>query len=487
MKGCSYTFKRDNAFVLSLFLANFKRKFVGLFLFACIGFLFIQCRRIEPKAPMLSTDSVPPMEQRESIISLPIEINLLPYLKETEKNIPKSLVGDLNQCDGVSYAYVFEREPIAFEGKGKWLNYEVKGKYSLALNYCPECTYLFSENGTCIVPRIYVSCGIKEPKRRMSVAYATQFDIAPDLRFKAKTELKKFQLIDPCEVTVFNFNATNKLHQELSGVLRNLEKDIDAKIETIQIRKSVEDVWNQLSTPTKIQPYGYFSLSPKQIAVGPISFENTSAFFDLNLTVKPILSSKISKSTPPELPLLSKFKPTDGFDISLEIVADYDSLSALMNKEMAGKIVRIKKSNVVFDSVSIDGAQHEKLTIKVDFSGTRKGTMYLIGTPKLDINQQTLSFPDLQFDLKTKHVLLQSAKWLFNSKITDFLKTKASFDMRAQLKGVVNAIQQEMNREIQNGIFLSGKLNQMELDAIFPSADNLIVRVRAMGTLKLSM
>jgi hypothetical protein len=77
---------------------------------------------------MLSTDSVPPMEQRESIISLPIEINLLPYLKETEKNIPKSLVGDQNQCDGVSYAYVFEREPIAFEGKGKWLNYEVKGK-----------------------------------------------------------------------------------------------------------------------------------------------------------------------------------------------------------------------------------------------------------------------------------------------------------------------------------------------------------------------
>lgn len=458
---------------------------IGLAFF--IVLLFAQCRRIEPTAPEIVVESIPDLSQKESTIYVPIKINLDPYLKDAEKSLERTFTGKEENCSGVSYAYKFMREPIKFEGMGRYLYYEIDGKYSLNLNYCPECTYLFSDKGSCLIPRVYMSCGVGEPMRKVKVGYTTQFKLTSDLKFKTLTELRKFETPDACEVSMFNYDATDKLRGELLIVLQDLEKDIDQEISSIDIRPEIEGIWQKLCEQTSLGKYGYLCISPRAISLGDIQFEKNNAFVDLNLTVKPIVTTYPTELKITQLPLLNEHKKAKGFDINLDIIASYDSLSSILSSNLAGKKVMIKKNEVIFGEITIEGASNDQMIMKVSFDGKRSGTLYLVGTPKFDLEQQIISFPDLKYDLETKNALLKTAKWLFNSKITDVLRKYAQFDLKPQLNEMKVAVQKEMNREIQKGVSLTGQVESISLQGIYPNYTNLIIRVNSKGEIQLSM
>ena len=449
--------------------------------------IFVQCRSINPAVPEKNVAFIPTLIQKESTVYVPIKINLLPYLKDTEKSLPKTFTGKEEICSGVSYSYKFDRNPIQFECKGKELYYEVDGKYSLKLNYCPECTYLFKDKGSCLVPRIYFSCGIGEEMRRVTVGYATQFKITPEFRFKTTTELRKFETIDPCEISVFNYDATKKLREELTIELKELEKVIDKEIELIDIRSEIEEVWKVMNAQTSLGRYGYLKIHPKSISLGDIQFTNNTAFLDLNLTIQPIITTFPSEISSVKLPKLSDHQRAKGFDINLDIVASYDSLSAILSENLVGKSMEIKKNEVIFGKMSVEGALNDQLILKVAFGGKRQGELYLLGTPKFDAEKQEISFPDLEFDLRTKNVLLKSAKWLFNSKITDMLRLNAQYNLKPQLEEMKKIVQKVMNREIEKGVTLSGKVETISLQGIYPGFSSLTIRVNSKGELSLSM
>ena len=453
----------------------------------CILHISAACSVILPVAPIPETLNIPDLKQSYSSIEIPIIIDLTPYLAETEKTIPKSFIGKEEKCSGVSYTYKFNRNPIKFEGKGDYLYYEVDGKYALTLNYCPECTSLFNEKGNCLIPRIYSSCGVKEPMRRVLVAYTTNFKVTPDFHFKTTTELRKFETPDPCEISVFNYDATGKLRKEVLVVLKDIEKDIDQKMATIDIRTEIEEAWKTLSVPTSLGKYGFFSIQPKGIALSEVSFESNIAHIDLNLTLQPLITTYPQELKTSPLPQLSNYKKTNGFNINLDIVATYDSLSSILTHELMGKKVLIKKNEVVFQEITIDGAANEQLSLKVDFTGRRKGTLYLLGTPTFDSISQSISFPDLTFNIATKNALLKSAKWLFNPKITTLLREYATFDLDQHLVEMKKTVQKELNRELSEGVRLSGEIEKIELKEIYPRQKHLIIRVNSIGKMNLSM
>lgn len=446
------------------------------------------CGSISPEAPDTVVEEIPIPEQEESSISIPIKIDLRPYLTMTEKALPKTFKDNFEQCDGVSYSYKFDREPITFKGLGTELNFEVDGKYLLKLNYCPECTSLFNDKGNCIIPRIYASCGVGEPMRKVTVGYTTTFSITPDFKFKSNTSLKKFETPDACEITVFKYDATSLLRKEVTKVLKDLEDDIDKQIAGIDIRTSIQDAWKSLSAPLAMNGYGFLMLTPTNISLGKVRFDGKDALVDLHLTAKPkVVSAVPTNAQPTALPKLSTHKNSDGFDISLDIISDYDSLSAIFTREIKGQKVMIKNNEVIFDQVKVHGANKNQLNIEVSFSGKKKGVLYLTGTPVFDAEQQIISFPDLQFDLRTKSALLKSAKWLFSDKITEILRTSSTFDLKPQLAEMKTMLEDQLNTEISKGVKLKATVQSLKLSAIYPSSKTLILRVNSTGVFKLFM
>ncbi|MBI1836242.1 MAG: DUF4403 family protein [Flavobacteriia bacterium] len=462
--------------------------FTKLFSSISIVLLFSSCGSIKPDAPVNEVAELPLLEQPLSSIVVPIKINLSPYFKETENSIPKKFTGKEENCEGVSFSYIFYRDPILFNGQKNALSFEVDGKYSLKINYCPQCTSLFDNQGNCVIPRLYASCGINEPLRKITVGYKTKLNITPDFKLKAETSLQKVEIKDPCEITVFKYDASKTLKEEITKALKDLEKVIDKEIGNVDIKSQALDAWKMLSDPISLGNYGFLYANPSKINLDELKFSGNYAHIELSLGLKPILSTNLipQKSNPP-LPKLSDFTNSEGFNLTMDIKANYDSLSHLITKEINGKEIEIKGKKVIFESIKIHGASNQKINFEIAFSGKKKGILYLTGTPVFNKETQTISFPDIEFDVKTKSALLKSAKWLFNDKITDAIKTNTVFDLTPQIINIKETLNKQINATKIKDITLKGTIKSIQLENIYPSINDLIIRVNSNGAIYLEL
>ena len=449
--------------------------------------LFISCSTIHPESPKIEISEIEILEQEASMLKVPIRIDLAPYFKETEKSVPKTFKGSEQTCDGVSYSYKFNREPIHFKGTGERLFFDVNGKYSLNLNYCPTCTDLFSDKPNCVVPRIYASCGVDEAMRKIHVAFETQISLSKNYQLVSRTKLKEAKALSPCEITVFSYDATKTLEEEVSKALSDVEKTIDSEISSINLKPEIQAAWDLLQAPTDLDGYGFLYIRPSNISLSEIKFKGDTAYFNALLEAFPTIYTQTTDFKNTSLPALSKYTNRDGFDIHMDIFAGYDSLSAILTKNIQGLKVDLNGKEVIFNKVEIFGGFNTMIHLKVEFSGSKKGILYLTGTPEFNASLQHISFPDLNFDLETKSVLLKSAKWLFNKKITDALRSSSAIDLKPYLDSLKMTLTESLNTELSKGVFMKGTVKKIEIKLIHPETDQLHMRIHSLGNLELIM
>jgi hypothetical protein len=445
------------------------------------------CKTIEPIAPVESLKPIPEIGTVYSTIGIPIEISLKSQLNDVEKSLPKSFDGSQKECEGVSYDYKFYREPIDFEFKNSSIYYEVDGKFQIKLSYCPSCVKLFGKE-SCSVPVVRASCGMNgEPMRKVTVAYNTEITVASNYKFLSKTELKKFQIHDPCEITVFKYDVTSKLKSEVKKELEKLEKDIDKQIESIDIKSQLSDVWKELNQPISIDKYGFVYLNPKAISMSELDFVNKKVKLDLNLKIAPFVSTNPTDLAKTSLPDLVTYQKEKGLDMTLDIRASYDSLSSYVNQAFMGYEYVFKNKKIKVQQVEIACTQDSKMVFKMTFDGSKKGVIYLIGSPKLDKENQKIFLDEVEFDLKTKSILLKSAKWLFNDRIIQEIKKNAIFELNPFLVDAQNTINSKLNSTITKGVYMNGNIDEISIEDLFLDSRNLLVRTNFKGELKLKI
>jgi hypothetical protein len=432
----------------------------------------------EPTLPVLSI----------SKINVPIEIDLQNQLNEVEKSLPNSFEGNQTQCEGVSFDYTFIREPIHFQLNRTSLYYEVDGKFELKLNYCPKCHSLWDEKGTCTIPRIYASCGVGEPMRRVKIGYNTAVSITDSYTFDTETKLKRFDVIDPCEITVFKYDATSQVEKQVKTQLQSLEKDIDRQIESVDIRSSIKDVWRQLEEPMDLSGYGFLYLKPKSMSLGPVTFDvlNKRALLTAELTAAPVISTNKEETTYSELPKQEKNTSGQGYALYIHVKASYDSINKIMNKNLIGYNIPYKGKEIRVDSVHVLGNQKQKLIIQVYFSGSKKGEFYLVGTPSIT-DDQFFVLTDLEYDINSKSVLLRTAKWLFDKRILEELNKSAIYDLNPLLNETKTTITNQLNSQLDKGVFLSGSVEHLAVSTIQLGASGFYLTTEVSGNMKLIM
>lgn len=456
-------------------------------LFFILPFLFVACKTIEVTSPVFRSIPVPALNNEVSILSIPIQINLASYLKEVEAELPLSFSGNEEQCEGISFAYRFSRNPIVFGFKKDAISYSVEGKFDLKLNYCPKCHYLFDKNGNCSVPRIYTSCGVDDPMRRVKVAYSTKINLSPKFKFVATTQLDKFDMLDPCKITVFNYDATSEVKKQVSGQLKALEKEIDKQIASIDMRSSLSMVWKELQQPIPIESYGFLLLQPKALSLGKLTFSKNQVDVDLNLNVAPMVVTEKLSIPNTSLPDMQPYKQTSGLNMMLDINASFDSLTSIVNNSMKGQTFDFKKKKVIIKSIRIKGAIDSTIVFEVTFDGSKKGTVFLVGRPRINEEKQTISIEDIGFDIQTKSVLLKTAKWMFNDKIINEISKSANYDLSVILNDAKQTISKQLNGPITEGVEMKGDIKDIKVKSIHVTNSHMVVRTNIIGDLKLKL
>lgn len=446
------------------------------------------CGSIKPEAPEIIVEEnyeVP--KAKPSYIKVPIKINLKPYFDETDNSIDRSFIGEESQCSGVSVKYHFNRDPIKFEGKGSKLNFDVDGKYRLWLNYCAACSDLFSSEEYCITSRIYASCGVGEPMRKIHVGYETEIGVAKDYKLKSKTKLRTIKALSPCKITVFDYDATSRLETEVEAILKDMEKDIDKEIGSIDLRPDMEATWEVMAEPMDLEGYGFLELRPQYVSMDDIVYKGDTAYFNAVLKAYPrILSQESGRKVKP-LPNLTTYRDREGFDINMDVYTRYDSLSNILTRNVAGTELDVKGKTVIFDSIQIYGASNKQLHIKINFSGSKSGEVYLTGTPVFVADSQYISFPDLEFDVKSKSALLKSAKWFFDKKITNMLRQETEIDLSPYMETLREELNKNLAMELDEGVNMSGKVEEITIEMIQPRGDQLHIQLHSLGKLSIVM
>jgi hypothetical protein len=93
----------------------------------------------------------------------------------------------------------------------------------------------------------------------------------------------------------------------------------------------------------------------------------------------------------------------------------------------------------------------------------------------------------MEYDLNTKSILLKTARWLFDKRILELLTHASKFDLKPILNQTKTSITQNINTTIDDGIFLSGDIQNLSLYNLQLGTTGFFVDTEVSGNLKLKI
>jgi hypothetical protein len=154
---------------------------------------------------------------------------------------------------------------------------------------------------------------------------------------------------------------------------------------------------------------GWLQINPQRFRINSLYAKDDSLYVNLGLSARPSISFEKPEEKNLVVPNMGNSNRRQGFSIFLDASLNYDSLSTILNRNIANKEFDFNKGPVkkkfIIKECRLFGSGNEKLIIKVNFSGTDEGTFYLTGKPVYDRGRNLLELKDIEFDIKSKDAL----------------------------------------------------------------------------------
>ncbi len=450
-------------------------------------------QKINPENPDLSPgnfrlDSLPNSE-----INIPIQINLKPLYQMAEKSVdtlftsPGYPDGWVQEGCSNRFKYVFRRSKLQMKTSGTSLTLGFTGYYKIigSTRVCVNGTVLSPWTPPC-------RCGFgNEGERRVNVSFTNSVSILPDFKVKIDFKRNEPQPLDKCEVCFWGQDITSQVMKGLTTELDASKKTLDKSYGSVDLKAKFQQVWNQLNKIYSLYGLGWLKINPQKIRINNLFAQNDSLNIYLGLSARPVISFEKPVEQNSAIPPIGSYSRNQGFSIFLDAVLNYDSLSQIVNLQLKGQEFDFKKGFIkkkfIIDECKVYGGGFDKLIIKVNFSGTNSGIFYLVGRPVYNKDKKVLEIADIDFDIKSKNVLLGSADWLFDKKITKELEKNARFELGNYIDTAKININRELNRELVKGVKSYGNIKEISIAGIYPMQQYLVIRSNCVGDLSVKV
>ena len=431
----------------------------------------------------IQIDSLP-----ESRIDIPIQVNLKPIFALAEKNVdtvftsPDYPDGWVQSDCATRYKYHFRRSPLNISMTGTTMNLNFLGHYQItgSTRSCVGGVVLSPWTPAC-------RCGFDEGERRVNIGFTSTFRLYNNYMLNSTIERKEPVPMDKCSVCFWGEDITKEVMKGLKAELDASKKLMEDQYRFINLRPWMQYAWNLLNDVYAIPGLGYFTLHPKKLRMQNINAQNDLLNINIGISATPVVSFERPAGTNVPIPDLSDAATPGGFNIYLEAALQYDSLSKVMNQYLAGKRFDVAdgifKKHIIVNEATVTGDTTGKLLIGINFTGSFDGTIHFTGKPVYDTATKTIDVHDLDYDLRTKNLLLKTAKWLFNKKIVSEMKKYTSFDLSQYYDTASVAMNQWLNREWTRGIRGSGIVEQLSLTNVYALPQHLLIRSNCAGKL----
>ena len=453
-----------------------------------LPFIISSCATVKPLAPQYTGADIPKIVQPVSNVEVPVSVDLKTYFKQAEASVPAKYADSKNPCEGLSYSFTFARTPFNITGNNNVLDLKFVGSYGFTVSYCAKCSSIFGNGPQCVVPTLTAHCGYgDEPPRHMEIGYRSTINITPDYHLQSKTLLYPApKPLDRCNVLMGNIDVTDKLIEYITGPMNDLGKMVDTKVAAYNVRPILDQLWKSIATEVNLGGVGYLNVNPQTVRLSSFNLKGSVLSFSVGLSANPVVSTVSNPHPPIPLPNLTSYTPAKGFNIYLDLIENYDHLSNLVNQQVAGQSAHIAGNDFTVDKTKVWGLGRQ-MVMQIDFKGSSTGTVYLVGTPTYNPLTQDISFPDLTFDIQSKAWMLKAAKWMFNEKITNMIREKATYNLAKFISDNKAKLQKELSRDLGNNVHSEVTIDDLGILGIYPTSEKLIIRTLSNGDIKMNV
>jgi len=463
-----------------------------IFAIITTSFLVSCSHKINPDRPSLSDTNFKLDSLPNSEINIPIIINLRPLYTLAEKqvdtlftspNYPSGWVQE--ECD-TRYKYSFRRSPLQIKTSGTSMSLGFTGYYKIvgSTRVCVAGAAISPWTTPC-------RCGFDEPERRVNVSFTNSFSILPDYKVKLAIKRNEPKALDKCEICFWGQDITKDVLNGLKEELDTAKSAMERNYGLVDLRPQFQMVWDQLTRAYNIYEMGWLQINPQRIRINNLYAKDDSLYVFLGLSAKPVISFEKPVEYRTILPAIGSAGRQQGFSIFLDAMLNYDSLSNILNGQLANKEFDFNKGPVkkkfIIRDCKLYGTGNEKLVIKVNFTGTDNGTFYLTGKPVYTKETHLLEIKNIDFDIKSKDALLKTSEWLFSRKIINEISKNTRFDLNTYIDSAKLSINQQLNHEWIKGIRSYGQINDIQLIGVYPVGQSLIIRSNCTGDLSVKM
>lgn len=399
-----------------------------------------------------------------SSISVPVEATSDEVAKALNKLVRKDLYKGSTKTKGLS-ADVVRNGPISVSAADNFLYFSVP--VSLSLNY-----------GMFDTPALPVVL-----KFRASARVSPDWQLVTEVRYLGLGNLFAEELgIGPLSFKPRSIvdGLTLPLQQMVSDQINRNVNQI------FPLKTRVAKAWEAAQKPILVEKNysAWLKLSPREVTLFPLTARDNKVSLSVGVTtaVQLVVGPEPAAAPPLPLPPLKLVNSIDrNFRIALGAEIFYKDLvnaaaPMLLNKEFTsdGKSIVLKNFELYGNG--------DKFVIKVETQGALDGVLYLTGKPHFDTRTNVFSVEDVDFDLKTESLLLQSADWFLHSTIKSRIQEKLNMDLSQRMEHsrelAGKAIAQ---RQLLDHVILKGNIRTLKFSDVLVQKDKISIQVYAEG------
>jgi hypothetical protein len=257
----------------------------------------------------------------------------------------------------------------------------------------------------------------------------------------------------------------------------------------LDIKKMLHPLWYRIQAPMLLSSSPdsiWLRLSPMSVYMTQL--EGGSGTIKASLGIKSVAETFFG-SQPEAKPAdsLPEFivpgKLDSSFVINLYTELSYASASQMLQSFLLGRAFSTAGKEVIIQDVNIYGLEGYAV-VAIDFTGSFRGKVYVIGHIKYDEATSIASIEDLDFDLSTKNSLHSTADWLFHGVILAKVQPYLKFPLRERLLEAQLMVQKMLShKEISKNVFLTGTIDSLSIGGVTLTDRAIKAILLARGTL----
>ncbi|MTH16170.1 DUF4403 family protein [Flavobacterium sp. LC2016-01] len=314
-------------------------------------------------------------------------------------------------------------------------------------------------------------------------------------KLNTKTEFKSLNWNESPTMTVFgkNMPITYLINPAISIFKSQIEKTIDEAIETsMDFKPNVLSALEKLCTPFQMSDTyeSWLRIVPIEVYSTNVKLKNDSFLLDMGMkcNMETIVGKKPeSKFNANKTVLKPVAKIPNQISANIAAISTYADASKIMTQNFANQEFGSGSKKVTVKNVAIwhkDG----KMVIALDVLGSINGTLYLNGFPQYNPQTKEIYFDKLDYVLDTKSRLMRTASWLGQGYILRKMEENCRYSIQPNLEeGKKSMASYLKNYSPMPGVFVNGKMEDIQFDKIQLTNQAIIAFIKINGTVNVSV